>query len=253
MGDWYDPPGSDAEKLRYSYHAAESGSMSQLQLQRIYFMPGFNEVYTSNETIRVFNMMVPVELFYLTHETANNSIPNCGLHPSLVSYCQDVEDTIWPKLVITTPISAYLTLPDPPLLLQLGDTSEILASGQVVATSLPFLKKCRAIQAQTALSHHQPILWKLNTARHYSKISLLQRLDIPWSNKTNQAVFRGSLTGMKKKEYAATNISNYHDSDINACLALQRCQLVWQYNNASEVNARLTNTHGRFPTLSVVV
>jgi hypothetical protein len=85
----------------------------------------------------------------------------------------------------------------------------------------------------------QPIIWKLNTVRHYRKLNELPRNDIPWDQKAKSAVFRGSLTGKRRHPHHA------NDDDYTVCHSLDRCRLVYNYHNSTLLSARLTNTFGR--------
>jgi hypothetical protein len=87
----------------------------------------------------------------------------------------------------------------------------------------------------------QPILWKLNTARHYNKLKQLPRTDILWDQKEKSAVFRGTLTG--KRRYPHPDDDN--DDDYTVCQSLDRCRLVYNFDKSQLLSARLTNTFGR--------
>jgi hypothetical protein len=88
----------------------------------------------------------------------------------------------------------------------------------------------------------QPILWKLNTARHYSKLKELPRNDIPWDQKGKYAVFRGSLTGKRRRHL---HHDNAIDNDYTICQSINRCRLVYNHYNSTLLSARLTSTLGR--------
>jgi Glycosyl transferase family 90 len=87
-------------------------------------------------------------------------------------------------------------------------------------------------------SYRQPILWLLNTNRHYQHSLDIPRYDIPWQQKKNSAIFRGELTGLQYDKTA---------SDEENCDHMPRCRLVYHHANSEWVDARLTNTFGKIP------
>jgi Glycosyl transferase family 90 len=93
----------------------------------------------------------------------------------------------------------------------------------------------RPIQQQ---SYRQPILWLLNTNRHYQYSWDIPRYDIPWHQKIDSAIFRGELTGLQYDPTA---------SDEENCDNMPRCRLVYHHAHSEWVDARLTNTFGKIP------
>jgi Glycosyl transferase family 90 len=81
------------------------------------------------------------------------------------------------------------------------------------------------------------VIYKLKTNRHYGMIGAIPPEDIPWSKKTDQAIFRGTLTGLLppgsrfKLSTRSTYKSTLSDGDAEEkCLELDRCRLVYQVN-----------------------
>jgi hypothetical protein len=167
----------------------------------------------------------------------------------------------------------------PPVLLQFGDTafsfaytytysySTVAATDTTTTTEcrrpvihLPVVKKfrrartreqvaqttdvpCRQISVsalQNVPHSPEPIIWKLNTARHYNKLKELPSNDISWDEKVKVAVFRGILTGkLRRGHHGQAN------DDYTVCQSLDRCRLVYNFFNSTLLSARLTNTFGR--------
>lgn len=144
----------------------------------------------------------------------------------------------------------------PPVLMQFGDLKYSHDFGFV---RIPHMKKFRIAANQKALEsvtqpscfNHsrpsvvydhpvQPIVWKLATRRHYGYLDSVFLKDMPWEKKKNMAVFRGQLTGSRDGY-------DKHRSDLENCLNLRRCRLVYNHANSPLVNARLTDTRGRLP------
>jgi hypothetical protein len=91
----------------------------------------------------------------------------------------------------------------------------------------------------------QPILWKLNVARHYGGLGQVWSTDLPWRDKKNQAVFRGALTGFTRHPHA--------DDETN-CRAAPRCRLVLQQQDTNAlVDAKLVDGRIRDKLNSTIV
>ena len=81
------------------------------------------------------------------------------------------------------------------------------------------------------------IVWRLTSKRHFSRVSSIPALDIPWEQKQHMAVFRGKLTGTKRDGFRP---SVKGMTDEEKCLWMHRCKLVYQNHNSTLVDARLT-------------
>ena len=88
----------------------------------------------------------------------------------------------------------------------------------------------------------EPIIWRLNSKRHYGTVPKVSPADIPWKDKKNVAVFRGGLTGRPRLGTKKSGTRNETISDYNLCMRMQRCQLVYNAANSTLVDARITNT-----------
>jgi len=156
--------------------------------------------------------------------------------------------------------------PPPPTLLQFGDNKQSHIYGDVM---VPHIKKfrssastlqdladvstsskdleCYSTPRPVLKSKHgdfrfQPIVWKLATDRHYKKLYQIYREDTPWYKKKDMAVFRGQLTG--SRDGYDKNLS-----DEQNCHNLKRCRLVYNHANSTLIDARLTSTRGRLPSV----
>ena len=81
-------------------------------------------------------------------------------------------------------------------------------------------------------------MFKLNLLRHYGPVARVDRLDIPWENKIDRAIFRGALTGMQPERHEG-------DTFVELCSAIPRCWFVYQLlhsRNKSLVDAKLVRT-----------
>jgi hypothetical protein len=142
-----------------------------------------------------------------------------------------------------------------PIILQFGDLKH---SHDFQFLSLPHIKKFRvaanpqdleritsqecssSVPHMSGMSVLQPIVWKLATRRHFGLLDHVAVKDIPWKEKRDMAIFRGQLTG-RRDGY------NERLSDLQNCLNMRRCRLVYEHANSKLVNAKLTNTRGRLP------
>ena len=182
-------------------------------------------------------------------------------------YCQDTNATMSANL----PAEAQ----EIPVLIQFGDASQSMAPGtskqylnrkehtEIALWShpvFPHFKKFRKAWSPTMLKEMtqsencpgahvlerpspsvkqivQPIVWKLNAKRHYSKLKEVPCNDRPWSEKKPMAVFRGKLTGfVNKKDQPGADTS-----DKRSCMSLPRCRLVYINRKSTRVDAKLTS------------
>jgi len=92
----------------------------------------------------------------------------------------------------------------------------------------------------------QPIIFKLKMQRHYGYVEGIPSQDKPWSEKKNQAIFRGQFTGR-----FPAGMNNEKASSLSAyeqCQLLQRCRLV--YNSAAS-SSSMVDAKMVFPILDV--
>jgi hypothetical protein len=91
----------------------------------------------------------------------------------------------------------------------------------------------------------QPIIWKLNIKRHYGYLYQVSCADtVPWTQKQDKAIFRGKLNGDLKRATESVD-----KTDLQRCMMLDRCKLVWKYHNSTWIDARLTSTMNVIPNV----
>ena len=196
------------------------------------------------------------------------SIERCAHNTSwnLRGYCRDCMETVFPVMgrigwdgnsnngTIATSSAGGI-----PLIFQFGDGPYSRNYGYV---NVPHIKKFRSVLSKSELdrvttttttdelieehdscvSHSrkipmpigelQPIVWKLNTERHYGRVEEVALLDrTPWQDKMDKVVFRGAMTGDHR--------ANATDEE-EICRSNQRCRLVYRYAHSHLVDARLT-------------
>jgi hypothetical protein len=77
-----------------------------------------------------------------------------------------------------------------------------------------------------------PIIWKLNTERHWKPLHQVKKADIPWRLKRNQAIFRGVLTGY---------LGESGGSNLKRCQGNSRCHFVLEHYDSAFLNVGLTD------------
>ncbi|KAL7562938.1 hypothetical protein ACA910_019485 [Epithemia clementina (nom. ined.)] len=108
----------------------------------------------------------------------------------------------------------------------------------------------------------QPILWNLNSKRHFGLLSQVAQSDSEWHDKLNAAVFRGAMTGRPSAKDWALRLGysdperyrhefwhgyQQHDeqhNDTAKCLLIPRCHLVFRYADSPLLNVGLTDRDG---------
>jgi hypothetical protein len=91
----------------------------------------------------------------------------------------------------------------------------------------------------------QPIIMKLKIQRHYGYVQKIPALDIDWSKKKNQAIFRGQFTGRFPVGMDTEMIKDL--PPVEQCNLLHRCRLV--YNAA--LHMKLIDAKLALPVLDV--
>jgi hypothetical protein len=82
---------------------------------------------------------------------------------------------------------------------------------------------------------YSPILWKLETNRHWDVLDESKRLDTPWDKKLNRSVWRGDFTGAFKRG----------KTDLETCRSNIRCSFVLDHAGFRWINAGLRSYLGR--------
>jgi hypothetical protein len=242
--DWYLPPCRKTENgvmdrpFLYSYDPES--------LAHVVTGVGRDDALTSlNFTL---SEIPPDITFSLDYDT----IMNCTFQRegSMWEYCVDAVNTILPALHhlgwnVTKDSHGNGEFP---VLLQFGDSP----SSAVRYLPVPVIKKFRRAMTSNEVKHSKeedcsqnsfseelrPIVWKLETGRHFERLPRVRSNDIPWGQKLSKAIFRGAMTG-------------HHPSGstdhAEQCLAIPRCRLVYQHANSTLLDAQLINTFNVVP------
>jgi len=89
---------------------------------------------------------------------------------------------------------------------------------------------------ETYRDKFSPIIWRLNSHRHFLPLEDTARRDTPWEEKMDLAIWRGVLTGF---------IDIFVDTDIEVCLGNLRCRFVLAHANSELIDCGLTDLHGK--------
>ena len=153
----------------------------------------------------------------------------------------------------------------PPILLRFGDRSQLepFPIFQKWRPSLSPMERTKLTNGSCTPVFSQalpPIVWLLNSKRHYRFIHSVPDADTLWQHKKNQALFRGGLTGyLSPAVLAQRNTSSRTNAtleingtdELRKCLLYTRCRLVLSYANSSLVDAKLTGTFRRLSSTVV--
>ena len=155
-------------------------------------------------------------------------------------YCQDILKTVIPA----ADMSINHTLNDndaPPILVRFGDSLQPdtpYPLFQKFRPALPNKHKTRRCgnTNDTASSLQWPIIWKLNTERHYAVLDQVASHDIYWQYKKNQAMFRGALSGWRVPAHVVAREGN-DDHEFMT----KRCQQSTRYDHFEDplIDAKL--------------
>ena len=239
MSNWYVPPCQGGNFIEVSginvtsLAVRESATTTQ------------SDNTESSRTLVFKNDVLVNSVFFLDRHKLWDCAYN-GVPPA--AYCRDVQSTLLPALDRVN--NGSMT----PVFVQFGDIAYSHGLGPV---NIPHVRKIRYATTKANLSavtsskecysgprdplvtklqnkQLQPIIWNLNTPRHYAMLPYVQNNDTLWSLKINKAVFRGALTGLMRArtEKGKTAFDN--------CMLSQRCRLVFQHDKSTLVDARLT-------------
>eukprot|EP00980_Cylindrotheca_fusiformis_P028553 scaffold22610_cov115-Cylindrotheca_fusiformis.AAC.6 len=273
MSNWYVPPCPDAKngfiKYRFEPSPNEEEEWPIVTLKGLKHHPLVN---STDSVYHVDNIIQPDTLFYMDTEImqfcAQEEKPELTSREELLStrieapvnmrmYCQDIKNLMFPALRhLEWEREGNST---PPTLFQFGDNKKSHGFGSV---HVPHLKKFRSAarskgdlakvtaakcysknrhQLKTVHSSDafEPIIWKLASHRHFGFLTQVsQEWDTPWSEKIDKAIFRGQLTGSK-------DFYRQSRSDMENCMNMKRCRLVYDHAKSKLVDAKLTSTRKR--------
>lgn len=263
MSNWYTPPCDDFHDgfVHYEYYKNNTDPLSSFYT--IDEVASFN-TSPKQRSFHIDSSIKPALMFYATRYFLD--ICAKTLTP-LRFYCTDGNETILHTMQQLGWSEQFeVRVGTPPLLLQFGDAKETHAVESISELPVssyprvPHIKKFRRAIGEKELKSFNaeecirtlrpgfqdhdpysllPIVWKLNTKRHYGDLSKTACLDIPWSSKQNSSVFRGKLNGAAIFD----PISNEEK-----CLQMPRCRLVYTHVNSTLVDAFLTDMMHKLPS-----
>ena len=147
-------------------------------------------------------------------------------------YCRDVMQTVVPAMNHT-----HKNHNGPPIFMRFGDVLQPHTPYPLFQKFRPVLHKHHfPLCGNDAASFQWPMIWKLNTERHYAVLDQVASQDIYWRYKKNQAIFRGDLSGGLVPTVASAN-------DVQAmterCQQSTRCRFVYDHFENPLINAKL--------------
>ena len=95
----------------------------------------------------------------------------------------------------------------------------------------------------------QPIVFKLTVDRHFGSIPDIPSKDRSWSEKKDQAIFRGQFTGHFPNSMSGSDIDKL--SAREQCQLLQRCRLVYSSASSGTLTAPLVDAKLALPIIEV--
>lgn len=251
MGNWYLPKcaNSTQDAFRYRMDHVASGRLS---------WPVLNVTFTNNGESRIFNSTVMPDQWFVMDARV---MKDCARKPwkhvltgkretdrvrnrrNMRPYCSDVLDLL--KLMASMDKKAHDAVP---ILGYFGD-------GTGYELPLPFFAKFRPAASATELaavtadescitsetirqplrttSHftrfYKPILWKLESSRHFGPLQSTLKQDIPWEHKKDRAFWAGEMTGHV-----------VGDTNVAKCRSNQRCRFVLQHAKSPFIDCWLT-------------
>jgi hypothetical protein len=108
-------------------------------------------------------------------------------------------------------------------------------------------RKKQDLDALTSTSHCEgsgvtgeeiePIVWRLESNRHWDPVEPSMKEDIPWEQKRPSTMWRGDFTGVAHYKTSSTNMT-----DLEHCLINQRCRFVYEHLDSTLIDAGIANT-----------
>ena len=250
MGHWYLPPCDKADAVYYSYSQYKNNRSEQTVVM----------LTKGNELVhRLGTSAASRKPFFAKQSDFENCNEKYKHDKRIRHECMDVQETIPRSLLWKETTAKTIAInPDkmmndtmvandddddnkkPPIVLRFGDDSDM--------QRIPTIQKWKPALSSEELanlttgncSRHDvlsqplpPVVWLLNSKRHYRFVHNVADADTVWELKKNRAIFRGGLTGFGRYP----NLTNEDRCDL-----YPRCSLVLRYANSSLVDAKLTST-----------
>eukprot|EP00977_Amphora_coffeiformis_P001025 scaffold220_cov169-Amphora_coffeaeformis.AAC.5 len=156
-------------------------------------------------------------------------------------YCKDVLKTVIPAAAMTNN-HTHNDNDAPPILIRFGDVLQPHTPYplfQKFRPALPIKKRNCDNTNDPASSFQWPMIWKLNTERHYAMLDQVASRDIYWQYKKNQAMFRGDLSGWHVPAHDVARDSNNDDVMTKRCQQSTRCRFVYDHFEDPLIDAKL--------------
>ena len=247
MGHWYLPPCDKADAVYYSYSQYKNNRSEQTVVT----------LTKGNELVhRLGTSAASRKPFFAKQSDFENCNEKYKHDKRIRHECLDVRETI-PRSLLWKETTAKTIAINPdkmmndtmvandddddnkktPIVLRFGDDSDM--------QRIPTIQKWKPALSSEELanlttgncSRHDvlsqplpPVVWLLNSKRHYRFVHNVADADTLWELKKNRAIFRGGLTGFGRYP----NLTNEDRCDL--------CTLVLRYANSSLVDAKLTST-----------
>ena len=226
MHDWYKPPDADIsanDKFHYFYNSTKVV---------LIFEPtnsmNFSDYIAVSDKI-LFHK--PLLLKEATLRECAKSRTFFLKKPSIANYCDDTLDLL--------KVREFSDLSEPstaPLISWFGDRFEPLPFPTIGKSRL---NKKISNNTEEMLFFAQktgpmPIIYNLNSKRHYGHTKCANSIDTPWYLKKNMAVFRGAYTGFINKTV----------ENEERCMQNPRCNFVLNVAHSQLIDAKLTRIVG---------
>ena len=256
MSNWYLPPCDSSSQFAYKINpSSETHQYKRVEIEQP-LQPQLNQIERSDRLVEVSSDFLSGEVFNIENKT----ILGCDREDA---YCQDLNNDaiIFGVGTIDIPVLACLGDSKAEALLLHSDLRAPLLSKYRGATpkkqlfdvthSLSLDAKCFDIEERKRLMCNAryeneldlllpstsktkkpfaPIIWKLNTARHFGKeLDVARDSPISWEDKIPKAIWRGTFSG----RHRATKDER---RDIEkACQYIPRCNFVKRYNTTNDM------------------
>ena len=154
--------------------------------------------------------------------------------PNLWNYCNDSIQIIQ----VTSELNRAHMNAETPVILQMGDEKSLSLSMPIVAKFRGRLSK-EELERVTApstcsdrpqansmlgkgpgLDGFAPVVWNLNSVRHFGYVPVARSEDIPWNQKKLGTLWRGIMTGFVENNENATA--------LDQCMSNTRCRFVYE-------------------------
>jgi len=244
LGNWYNPPCSPIE---FNWIESKETSVNPGQDEPLVILQ--SKVWFQRHTYLSPTRLIGGVAIHITEQQVKSQT-----HPGIRAYCEDIVEHLLPAVERTG-------IPNIPLLALFGDSidttvftsTKLLHREAGFSPHLPVFKKHRPAITDSSsyldtiqqgkckgTEHAQDIVLLLKSSRHFGTLTTVVKLDIPWDDKKDQAVFRGGLSGIQH-DTNSKQLKRDGASVEQVCEAMHRCRLVLNAGPSPLVDARLTS------------